>query len=81
MKKRVLDYFISHQSKMAHVFIVNFSTTFSFFVYAGKSLALLEFKIHVYILFLLYMVLLLKSRVYIHLSRGIKAELLRVNLC
>ena len=36
-EKWVLDYFITHQSKMAHAFIVNFITILAFFVYAGKS--------------------------------------------
>ena len=43
------DYFISNQSKTAHAFIVNFSTILAFFVYAGKSCAVLELcTIHYY---------------------------------
>ena len=36
---------ISHRSKTAHEFIVNFSTTLMFLVYAGKSRAVLDFSI------------------------------------
>ena len=39
----MLFYFISHQSKTAHPFIMNFSMILSFFVYAGKSHAVLEY--------------------------------------
>ena len=41
-KKRVLQYFLSHQSKTVHAFIVDYSTTLAFFVYAGKSRSVLE---------------------------------------
>ena len=43
MKERVLGYFKVHQSKMTGAFIVKFSTTLSFFDYAGISSAVLEF--------------------------------------
>ena len=38
-ENRVLVYFISHQIKTIHAFIVNFSMILAVFVYAGKSCA------------------------------------------
>ena len=40
--KKVLEYFNVHQSKMVHAFIVKFSMTEAFFVYAGKLHAVLD---------------------------------------